>query len=222
MGLILVYGLTVGVVLTGLGLGWKTIRDPRHLVKGFLSIKELGVYEAQLPSLTRAIIVAHRIEAPKDSLHEAVKRNIKRGVKYTFLVSPSRYKENKELGFLYFETIAKMAIQEDHKDFVLSDVIEIRPLTFEWEDAPYIFYEVNEKDRPGVLHVLAVKGNQDREGIAEGYTEVHPASARTLHRAVVIGGARVNVDENIDEIVYGQSSVVADIPTLRQKMADNG
>jgi hypothetical protein len=186
-------------------VSYRLIRDPRQLLKNFLSVKELGLYEGRLHDLERVVIVLHQIEDPKDSLREAVGKNIGRGVRYLFLVSRSRYQEEKELGYNIFKSLAEMVLRKGQQSLKVEEVVNIESLPYDWEDTPYIFYELHEHERPGVRRVIGIKGNQAREGIAEGYIKMDPAYARTIHRAVVLRALEpVHFDKSVDELTYGE------------------
>ncbi len=211
----------VVVLITATGilvLGWLLLRDPRQLLQSFLTVQQLGLLEGGLRNLERAIIVAHEIEDPKDSLREAVRENFARGVKYLFLVSPSRFEEEKKLGYQIFAVLAERVIRDQNKASLVKDLVDIQPLRYEWDDTPYIFYELREDDRPSVKRVVAVRGNQRKEGIAEGYTRLEPSYARTIHRAVVLGGSQTGQQAAVvEDTTYNADPIVFKIENWIRK-----
>ncbi|HEY2975317.1 MAG TPA: hypothetical protein VGJ48_22565 [Pyrinomonadaceae bacterium] len=185
----------VGIIF----VAWRLLRDPRKLLKDFIPVSELGLYEGSLATLERAVIVAHRIENPEDSLREAVRNNIGRGVHYLFLVSRSKFADEKQLGYQLFAVFVDMVLRDGKSGAKVEDFLEIRPLPYDWEDTPYIFYELREEERRGVRRIIALRGNQKREGIAEGYFKVDPPFARTIYRSVILSAAESSEEETIDE-----------------------
>jgi hypothetical protein len=165
----------------------RLLRDAPVARRTGFSVHALGEYEAQLPILRRVVVVCHGIEDPKDALREAVKGNFARGVQYLFLVSKSRANKELERGFRIFEVLARFACDEGAKPVDMATLLDIKSLPYEWDDTPYIFYELDEPDRPDVRRVVAVRGNQIKEGIAAAYTVVAPRSAKTILRAVMAG-----------------------------------
>jgi hypothetical protein len=188
----------------------RLLRDPRKLLKDFVAVTDLGLYEGGLATLERAVIVAHRIEDPKDSLREAVRNNISRGVQYLFLVSPSTYAEEKNLGYQLFAVLANMTLKDGKSNSKVEELVDIKPLPYEWEDTPYIFYELREEERRGVRRIIALRGNQKREGIAEGYFQVPPPFARTIYRGVILNAVASSEGAVPDEedFTYGEGSNV--------------
>ncbi len=183
-------------------------RDPNRLRKGYLSTAQLGRFEGSLRDLKSVVVVCHQIEDPQDALRRAVRENFRRNVKYSFLVSQSRAKDERHVGYRLFEVIAERAIMEDRKSLSLGDLVEIQGLPYDWDDAPYIFYELGVPDEPTTRRIVAVRGNQKRQGIANGYLTLDPRFAKTILRAT-LAGAPVSLDaDSVVDVRFGDDTGV--------------
>jgi hypothetical protein len=112
----------------------------------------------------------------------------------------------RDRGYRIFEVLARMASDEQPGSREITKLLDIKALPYEWDDTPYIFYELFEPDRPDVRRIVAVRGNQFKEGIADGYSKVDPRSARSIVRAVM-SGAPLDVSEGVpvETVEYGDA-----------------
>lgn len=100
----------------------------------------------------------------------------------------------------------------------LNKLIGIKALTYEWDDTPYIFYELSEPERPDVRRIVAVRGNERKEGIAAGYSKVDPRSARSILRAVMSGSPQeVLEDGTVEDVEYGDTPHLTDLSRAIEK-----
>ena len=127
-----------------------------------ISADELGQIEGGLPGLKAINVVCHYIEDPAGKLANAVVRNLKAGVTYTFLISPSRATDEANGYYQIFQKYAELA----SPDTPTEQLISIRRLDREWSGFPCIFYtlEIASKSL-----VIAYRGTQMNEGIADHY-----------------------------------------------------
>ena len=72
-----------------------------------LTTEELGDMEGRIKNLKEVIVIADNIEEPTSKLYDAVKNNLERNVKYTFLISKKNFNKQLESYFSIFEAIAK-------------------------------------------------------------------------------------------------------------------
>lgn len=127
-----------------------------------VSDKELGEIEGGLPELKRVHIICHTIEDPAGKLDTAVVGNLKKSIPYTFLISPSKARDEAEGYFQIFTKYAELAAP----DVPTEQLVSIRRLDQEWLTFPYIFYTIERGNRK---YVISYRGTQKNEGIAERY-----------------------------------------------------
>lgn len=146
---------------------------------------QLGMLEGWIKGLKYVIVMAHKIEEPTDSLQKAVKSNFANRVKYSFMISGSNWKNERHRYYRIFETYAIIAI-DDNKgiNIPLKELIEIKPLKFEWIDYPYIFYRF-QKSSKSRLYTIGLRGTEIKEGIANHYVFLDPLLAHTIAQAVL-------------------------------------
>ena len=164
-------------------------------LKTFLSVKELGKLEGSIENLSEIIIIADRIEEPTNELYLSVKENLKKGVKYTFLISGSKYDSELNSYIKIFQAIAEVI----KRKFNTADLIEIHPISFDWNNYPYIFYRYIES-LSGSPKIFAYMGTQLKEGIAEEYELMPPTIALQMfnlatQNAFVPNLTTINPDE---------------------------
>mgnify|MGYP001569925785 CR=1 FL=1 len=163
-----------------------------------LTVDGIAEIEKHLANLKRVIVLAHRIEKPLDDLSEAVEYNFQRGVRYLFLVSQSQADQEVQGYYQIFETLAKIVIYKTSAAKQIKDLVDIQQLPYDWDDYPYIFYQV--EDATGASKTIAFRGDQLREGIADAYVRVEPTYAHTIARSVLADAprplaARVRIEE---------------------------
>mgnify|MGYP003434034837 FL=1 len=140
-----------------------------------LSVKELGLIEGRIADLNEVIVIADRIEEPIHELYSSVKENLKKGVKYIFLISEHKYENEKNSYWKIFQAIGE-AVKHNYK---IENHIEIYSLNFDWEDYPYVFYRYKDADT-NKQKAFAYMGTQLREGIADEYELINPTIARKM------------------------------------------
>lgn len=205
----------IGMVLVAIGaigiplVGYLLLADPIRAQRGLMTVEQLGIFEATLPDLKQVVVMCHQIEDPKDSLRAAVTKNFGRHVKYKFLVSKSRAKREEETGYRIFQVLADMVIRSERKNLQVSDLVRIQSLPYDWEDTPYIFYQLGVEGRPTRAKVLAVRGNEMKEGIASRYSKVDPRSARTILRAVLSDAPLdLRADGEVEDIDFSDDATL--------------
>lgn len=156
--------------------------NPRRTLDAgsIIDAHEFGLLEERLPDLEQVCIVCHTIEMPTDSLLTAVERNFQRGVRYCFYVPESRRSEITGY-YQLFEAMAKVASAKTGKP--TSEMIQIQSFAGEWRDCPYVFYYQRPDKQQGRV-VLAIRGLQRLEGIAETYEVLPRGIAYTLIEAI--------------------------------------
>ena len=150
----------------------------------FISVKKMGLIERDFPNLKQVIVVADNVEKPSGTLGDAVEDNFREKVKYLFLVSKSRADRELNGYFLMFEALAKKAIAEMDGSIMLRDLVEIRRLSYDWPDVPYIFYQYAIGDSDERL-TTAFRGNQKKEGIADAYEHLAAAHSQAIALALL-------------------------------------
>lgn len=143
----------------------------------------LGQIEGSLKGLIKVIVAAHRVEEPQNALRVAVKKNLVRNVEYLFLVSKSRSVNERDGWINMFVAIAKVVLAEAGSQLKPRDLIHISHLAHEWKDTPYVFYQTETSS--GQMSVVAFRGNQVGEGIAEKYTRLPSHLAYTIANAIL-------------------------------------
>lgn len=134
-----------------------------------LSVNELGRLEGSIANLTEVVVIADNIEEPTNELYNAMKENFKKGVRYVFLISKSKYES--ELNS-YYKLLKGIADAIEH-NYNVDNLIDLRPINIEWNDYPYVFYRYNDL-RSGESKAFAYMGTQLREGIADEYELINP------------------------------------------------
>lgn len=175
LGTLLSFGIGAGVILF-------TILNYDKLAR-FLPVARLSVIEKDLVNLRTVIVVADRVERPTGALEDAVEDNFGENVKYLFLVSKKRAENELSGYFLIFEALAKKAIAKMDEPVHISDLVEIRNLTYDWPDVPYIFYQHESTD--GELLTAAFRGNQKGEGIADAYEQLTDSHSLAIASALL-------------------------------------
>lgn len=148
-----------------------------------ITAHELGEIEASLENLVRVVVAAHRVEAPENALRAAVERNFARRVKYEFLVSSSTKDSEKDGWINVFIAIAKVILAKEKSPYKPKDVVNISRLSHDWRDSPYVFYFM--VDSSNRSSVVAFRGNQRDEGIAEMYQRLPGRLAYSLATALL-------------------------------------
>lgn len=178
-----------------------------------LTVEDFGLIEKDFPNLTEVIIVCHMVEKPQASLRDAVIDNFIEGVRYRFCVSKSNYAAARRNYSDYFEAIFKVAqsecansSQSEICDLEFSNLFEIAPLRGEWSAWPYVFYVHVEDD--GETGIVAYRGDQQKEGIANNYVKLRPTETRTILNAInmSIDGEHELVNELVSSASFGDRS----------------
>ncbi len=151
-------------------------------LKVHLTVSELGKLEGNIPHLKEVVILADRIEEPTGRLFDAVKKNFNNNVKYTFLISKSKYVIERKNFYPIFEALAKSI---DKKRNGNQKLISMKPLQLEWDDYPYIFYRTG--DEANSYKTFAYMGTQNKEGIADDYELIPPTVAGKIVKLAMLG-----------------------------------
>jgi hypothetical protein len=149
-----------------------------------ISVNELGKIESSIRDLCDVFVPCHQVERPHGLLLEAVESNMKRGVRYTFLVSQSRYSSEKDRYFRIFQAIAEMVVKEIGGISSLENLIRIRPLRGEWLNYPYVFYKTK-KDINDLEATIVYRGTEEQRGICKAYKLVDSEIAPTIYSLLV-------------------------------------
>src|SRR5436309_1658612 len=149
-----------------------------------ISVKDIGFIERDLENLKMVIVIADKVERPTSQLSDAVEYNFSRGVKYLFLVSADRAQKELQAYITLFEAFARLELNKRPPGASqdIKDLIEIKQLPYNWDDYPYIFYQVQLPN--GKTKTLAFRSDELHEGIANHYGRVDPIYAHTIARAI--------------------------------------
>lgn len=140
-----------------------------------LTVKELGLIEGGISNLNEVIVIADRIEEPTNELYYSVKENLKKGIKYIFLISEHKFEKEKNSYWKIFQAIGE-AVKHNYK---IENALEIYSLNFDWEDYPYVFYRFTDTETKK-QKAFAYMGTQLREGIADEYELINPTIAKKM------------------------------------------
>lgn len=162
---------------------------------------ELGLFESGIENLRRVIVLSHCVERPTDALLNAVERNFANGVHYTFLVSKSQRDSALDGYIRWFEAIADVACSTSNMGQAES-LIDIQHLDIEWNDYPQIFYFYGQDESKP--NVIALKGTQRKEGIADSYVVQPIDESYTLIQAILSDRPRT-LARGIPDVDAGQS-----------------
>ena len=180
------------------------IRYPHLALRNVLNVNALGQLEGSLTDLQQVLVVADHVEDPRDELRRAVERNLKRGVKYQFLVSQSKAQQELKGYYRIFEVLAQIV---SSRSVQAGDLVTIQQLPYDWVEVPYVFYQVQDRSLPSGIRYIAIRGNQRREGIADFYTFVESDYAHMVARGILSDGpSPINVqkeqfrDSNVVEL----------------------
>lgn len=160
-----------------------------------LTVAELGELEGNIPNLKEVIILADRIEEPNGRLFDAVKKNFANDVKYTFLISKSKFPSERKRFYPIFEALAK-SFNKAKSD--TPKLITMKPLQLEWDDFPYVFYRTI--DEAGSFKTFAYMGTQVKEGIADDYELIPPTVAGKIVK-LAISGVELGYEIKQEELV---------------------
>jgi len=151
-------------------------------LKVHLTVNELGELEANIPNLKEVVILADRIEEPTGRLFDAVKKNFTSNVKYTFLISKSKYAAERKRFYPIFEALAKSINKNKNGN---QKLISMKALQLEWDDYPYVFYRTG--DEATSFKTFAYMGTQNKEGIADNYELIPPTVAGKIVKLAMLG-----------------------------------
>ena len=171
----------------------------RQFNKGKKKVKAsfIANLEREVPNLTDVLVPLHVIDMPKGAFLEAVRHNMKRGVKYTFLVSPDNFEKSKETYFQFFQSIAKEITWDLSVE--VEDIVRIRPLKDKWIHPPIIYYKTQEDER-GIEGTLVYMGDQKGVGLARFYSLLPPATSLIFYGYLVNNVAWSENDDEIKEV----------------------
>jgi uncharacterized caspase-like protein len=154
-----------------------------------INLDELGEIEKDIQTLSDIIIACNQVENPEGSLLTAVQENMKRGVRYTFLISKKSFLEDESqedyLGV--FKAIARATQRSNREPIEIEKLVRIKPLTIDWNYHPYVFYKTK-KNQNSYEATTVYRGNEERRGICKKYfpleREVAPVVYNLLELAV--------------------------------------
>jgi hypothetical protein len=180
---LVVVWVCLGAITAGYGLRFviPSLKKGFYYTENFIQLpdcilaEELGEIEGSLPGLLSVTVVAHRIEDPSDNvkLQQAVVKNLRKKIKYEFLISPSNA-ISERLG--YYQ-IFKVYVEQSFPDMPTNNLVSISSLAQEWNDYPYVFYTIEAK---GKHYTIAYRGTQSQEGIANEYQLVDKNNAQII------------------------------------------
>jgi hypothetical protein len=177
-------------------------------IKARMRLEDMSALEKSINNLSDVIIVCHQIEEPKGELLNAVKENLSRGVRYTFLVSRDCYQLEKNRYFQFFVTTANILSETLATPIKVRDLVRIKPLRTNWNDSPYIFYKARKGDDS--LLTIVFRGDEMNQGICEVYNLIDPSVAPAIYNLLV---SSVDWQEAIQEqrfIVSNRSFVTSE------------
>ncbi|MCH8824801.1 MAG: hypothetical protein IH984_14985 [Planctomycetes bacterium] len=174
--------LTILAFCLGIGIVIYTIWNHDKIAR-FIPVRRMGVIERDFRSLKQVIVVADCVERPSGTLQEAVEDNFREGVKYLFLVSKKRAEKELNGYILIFEALAQKVIAESNQQLDVEELVQIRNLTYDWPDVPYIFYQFTSES--GELLTAAFRGNQRGEGIAHAYEQLTTTTSMAIASALL-------------------------------------
>lgn len=150
-----------------------------------ITVHGLGRLEGGFRDLVRVIVICDQVERPEEELGRAVEANFERRVKYLFLISQSRAEAERQQYYRIFETLAQIVIYRTRSRIRLADLVEIQQLPYDWNDYPYVFYQIRDESKGSHIKTVAYRGDQRLEGIANNYSRVDPVYAHTIARSVL-------------------------------------
>ena len=160
----------------------------RKSLSRFLSVEDLGKLESDSGELSEVLIFARLIENPSGSLAKAVENNLSKGVKYSFLVSNSNAKEEINSYYKIFKALAEIVSAKNGRKIISNDMVSIKRLPYDWPDVPYIFYTYRKKiGEEKIEEVVAYRGNQKGEGIADFYEKLPSSQSKSIKLALLSG-----------------------------------
>jgi hypothetical protein len=152
-------------------------------IKERMRLEDMSALENDINDLSDVIIVCHQIEEPEGKLLNAVKKNLSRGVRYTFLVSKDCYQLEVNRYFQFFVTTASILSETLATPIRVRELVRIRPLRMNWNDSPYIFYRAKKEDDS--LATIVFKGDEMNQGICEVYNLIDPSIAPTIYNLLM-------------------------------------
>jgi hypothetical protein len=178
-----ILAILIAVLVGALWLYFSTSKTP--LLSGentWRTKEEIGNIEEQLWRCKEVILVADKIQVPtRDDAKEiliALIDNFIDGVQYNFLVPDEYYKKYEDKITNRYRRIIKLAADFSQKEIV-TELFKIHPYPHAKlePDYPYLFYryETDEGDE-----IIAFRGEDLGEGIAEQYRRIEPEVARSF------------------------------------------
>lgn len=196
--------------ITGIFLIIYVIVERKSLSR-FVSVEDLGKLELDSGELIEVLVLASLVEYPSGSLAEAVENNFSKGVKYSFLVSNSNAEKELDRYYKIFKDLAEIASEKSGKKIRSSHMVNIKCLPYDWPDVPYIFYTYRKKIGEEEIEeeVVAYRGNQKGEGIADFYEKL-PSSQSESIKLTLLSGAPISIiqsgnDNNVTPISKAKS-----------------
>jgi hypothetical protein len=168
-------------------VAYRILSAPKRYLRNYLGVDELAALEEGLKGLEKVIVVCDRVEAPSDGLRRAVTQNLQRGVAYLFLVSNRRAEAELDGYFNIFRLIARDVTSRNRAHDTIDRLVGIQSLPYDWDQVPYIFYQTFVGDQS---RTFALRGDQEKEGISDGYFLVTPRSAEAIATTLLHGAPK--------------------------------
>ena len=149
-----------------------------------MSKRDIGIFERDLPNLKQVVVVANKIEKPDSAFSDAIEDNFGKKVKYLFLISDSNADTELKGYYLIFQALAQKVSEENDHPIPIDTLVEIKKLSYDWPDVPYIFYQY-EPDKSSGRLTIAFRGNQKGEGIADFYEKLAPSHSKAIVTALL-------------------------------------
>lgn len=190
------------------------------------SLGEFATIEKYIPRIQSVVVVSHRIDEPKQALHDAVFDNFQQGARYIFFVSSFGHIETELRHYKsWFKAIYDLAKDKAPRDGPNSSIhsttfeslLSIKTIPAEWPHVPYVFYTY--VDDTGELVLFPLKGTTPSVGISSMYQRVDPGEAKAIVSLCTlaadefddaIGGADLPVERTLPD------TKVVDLGSYRQ------
>ncbi|WP_375443696.1 hypothetical protein [uncultured Fibrella sp.] len=163
-------------------------------LKYITTYNDLGIIESSLKNLKHIVIFTDYVEEPQEGLREAVKNNIQKGIKYTFIVSESNFESERDkyLSFFY-KILPKVEVDAN---------LNIYGFNFEWNPPKCIFYELDHDPEDIEIHVLGYWGLGKENGVTINYAYIPDEQVANIVqialKGVNRGDAVFNVIKNLN------------------------
>lgn len=175
----------LAVLLTARSLIQAHRRRSLPILPSIIDRDQLGQIEGRISDLSDVVVPCDMVERPVGALLDAVEHNMMRNVRYTFLVSQSKYESEKDSYFRIFKAIAEVVAKSIRiPSHQIENLIRIRPLRGEWNNFPFVFYKAK-ADVHNIEATIVYRGTERQRGICNTYRLVEPDLATTIYKLLV-------------------------------------